>query len=362
MRPAWARAGLALLALLLIAAAVVPITAGDSPITSSVTARPSPSTVSAAASAGATDVDFYRHVVARLRAGESYYDFIVTTQRNSDYPVRPGLAVRLPTLATIQAALGEIGTRLAGAALVAALIASWWWRLGREGMADRRLAGCAFVFLCAALALNPAYLPVHELWAGLLAALALALYRPPPRDGPGSIADWLPAFAILSLGLAIREHILPFVLLLAATALWRRRWTEAAAWAALVIVFVAGLTLHLHMVAGHTLPSDRLSPSWLTFRGLSGVLSPVVLSTALHYLPHWLSGPIIVFAFLGWVGWNSPLGRIGAALFLGYALIFAVAGRPNNFYWGLLLAPGLFLGLAFAPSTAKSLFRAAFAR
>lgn len=356
-RIAWARAGLAGLVLLLIAAAFAPITAEDSPVAYS---APQPTT--APGSMGGTDPDFYRHVVARLRSGENYYDFIVAAQRASDYPVRPGLTVRLPTLAAMQAALGPLGTRLAGLALVAALIAAWWRRLGSEGMGECRLAACAFVFLGAALALNPAYLPVHELWAGLLAALALALYRPVSRGEAGSVRDWLPAFAVLSLALAIREHILAFVLLLAAFAWWRRRLTEATAWTALVVIFIAALALHLHLVAAHTLPSDRLSPSWLTFRGLSGVLSLIVLSTALHYLPHWLSGPVVILAFLGWLGWNNPLGRLGAALFIGYGLFFAVAGRPSNFYWGLLLAPGLLLGLAFAPAAAKSLFRAAFPR
>ncbi|MFT4026215.1 MAG: hypothetical protein QM676_05380 [Novosphingobium sp.] len=346
---------LALLAGLLALAAFVPITADD-PAAGAF----SPPPAAAAASRG-EDVDFYDRVIARLRAGEPYYGFIVPEQRRAGYPVRPGLTVRLPTLAVIQAALGPGGTRLAAGLLLAVLAAAWWRRLGTPPD-QPRLAACIALLAGSALALNPAYLSVHELWAGLLIALALALYRAPGQDRPRRPAEWLPALAVLALALAIREHVLPFVLLLAALAWWRKSLAEAWAWTALAALFALGLALHLQAVSLHVLPSDPASPSWLAFRGLPGILSPVVLSTGLHVLPHWLAGPLVVLAFAGWAGWNTPTGRLGTAVLAGYFLAFAVAGRPANFYWGLLLAPTLFIGLAFAPAAAKALFRAAFPR
>jgi hypothetical protein len=236
-----------------------------------------------------------------------------------------------------------------------------WWRLRSAESGPQRLAACAAIVAGSALALNPEYLPVHELWAGLLIALALALYRPPDAS-PRRLADWLPALLCGALALAIREHSLPFVLLLTASAWWRGSRAEALAWTALVALFVLALVAHLQAVAPQVLAGDLPSPPWLTFRGLAGVVSPVVLSTGLYALPHWLAGPIVVLAFAGWTGWTSPTGRLGAVLFLGYAALFAVAGRASNFYWGMLLTPGLFLGLAFAPQAVKSLFRAALAR
>lgn len=347
-----ARLALALLALLLALAALVPITAED----------PAPGVAAAAATPPATagargaDVDFYARVAARLRGGEAYYDFIVAEQRAANYPVRPGLTVRLPSLALLTAALGPVGIRLAALGLLLAVLAAWWRRLGAQ-----RVTGCAAVFAGAALALNPDYLVVHELWAGLLIALALALYRP-PSGGPRALTDWLPALLAGALALAIREQTLPFVLLLGALAWWRGSRGEALAWTALTALFALVLAAHLSAVAPHVLPGDPPSPSWLTFRGLAGIVSPVVLSTGLHLAPHWLAGPVVVLAFAGWIGWATPTGRLGAVLFLGYAALFAVTGRPSNFYWGMLLAPGLLLGLAFAPAAVKSLFRTAFAR
>ena len=49
--------------------------------------------------------------------------------------------------------------------------------------------------------------------------------------------------AVAALALAIREHALPFVLLLGAMAVWRRDWKEAAAWGALVAVFCGAMAL-----------------------------------------------------------------------------------------------------------------------
>lgn len=348
----WARLGLAVLVLLMGLAALVQITA-EEPTSATATA---PATVGARGS----DVDFYGAVVARLSAGESYYGFIVAEQREAGYPVRPGLTVRLPTLAVIEAALGPLGTRLSAGALLLAVLGAWWVKLSGEP-GPRRLAACAAVLAGSALGLNPEYLLVHELWAGLLISLALALYRP-PSGAPRPLSAWLPALLAAALALAIREHALPFVLLLTALAWWRGSRSEALAWTALIAAFLLALAAHLHAVAPQILPSDPASPSWLAFRGLAGVISPVVLSTGLHLFPHWLTGPLVVLAFAGWAGWASPTGRIGTVLLLGYAVLFAVAGRPNNFYWGMLLSPALFAGLAFAPGAVKWLFRTAFAR
>jgi hypothetical protein len=37
---------------------------------------------------------------------------------------------------------------------------------------------------------------------------------------------------------------------------------------------------------------------------------------------------------LGWAGWRSEAGATATLLFLGYGLLFMIAGRDDNFYWG----------------------------
>ncbi len=347
-----ARLVLALVAVFLVMSALVPITSGPhkSP-------APAPAASSAPAKAAKPqrdeDLALYDRIIARISHGENYYAVATDEQRRGDYPVRPGLAVRLPTLAYLLAWLGTPGQILAALALLAGVLVVWWRRMSEEpgGLAVRNIA-VALVFVGASQGLNRYYYVMHELWSGMLLALAFGLHRP-------TRAKWLGAFVVAALALAIREHCLPFVLLMAAYAFWRRAWKEGAAWACLVLVFLAALALHVHMVEQYTLPGDRFSSSWVALRGLSGWLSLIVLPSTLHYLLHWVAGPIVIAMLLGWAGWKSPAGEFGTLLYLGYGVLFMVVGRANNFYWGAVVAPAMFIGLAFAPRAFLSLVQAA---
>jgi len=307
------------------------------------------------------DLKLYDRAIERIRHGENYYSFIVSEHRRFDYPVRPGVAVRLPTLAYLNAAMGMDGEANAPVAMAAALllmlgvIAAWWGRLGDAGIDPSvRRIGTALVFFGASLGLNRYYFVLHELWAGMLVALSLGLHRPERHK-------WIGAVLAAGLALAIREHVLPYVLLMGAMALYRRDWRESAAWGALVALFAAGLAVHLHLIAAQTLPSDPTGPSWLALRGLGGFLSNVVLSSNLRFLPHEIAGPLTILMIFGFAGWKNSAGVTAALLFTGYALAFAIAGRNDNFYWGAVITPAMALGLAFVPMAAASLIKAAFA-
>lgn len=65
---------------------------------------------------------------------------------------------------------------------------------------------------------------------------------------------------------------------------------------------------------------------------------------------------------LGWCGWRSPAGAFGSLLFLGYGVAFMIGGRADNFYWGAVIAPPMFIGLAFVPKTLAALIARAAAR
>ncbi len=297
------------------------------------------------------DLAFYDRVIERIGHGENYYDFIVEEQRARDYPVRPGLAVRLPTLAWIHASLGEPAMIALAIALLFACIWAWWKRLGEEpGGLRFRLLGTALMAMGGSLGLNRSFFVLHELWAGMLIALAFGLHRP---------GRWGAALFVAALALALRELVLPFVLLMAAMAAWRKDWREATAWIMLVAVFAAIMVWHLSLIAVQEVPSDPVGPDWLVLRGLSGWLGNIVLSSNLRLLPHELASPVVILMALGWAGWKSSAGTTGTFLYLGYGLAFMLAGRANNFYWGAVVAPAMFIGLAFLPMALPSLVRAA---
>ncbi|WP_088308121.1 hypothetical protein [Novosphingobium sp. B 225] len=351
-----ARLLLAALAALLLAAALVPIEAAvQNYAKAGLVEQITGAKVEGAERPRDYDLQLYDFVVERIGQGENYYKAAAEGHRHFLFPLRPGFAVRLPTLAYLQMILGEVGQMAAAVGLMLAVLWAWWRRLGDEGCSPRlRRLGTTLIFFGAALGLNRYYFALHELWAGQLLALSLALHRPGQR--------WLGAFIAAGLALAIREHALPYVLLMGAFALWRGDRKEALAWAALVAAFGGALAWHLHMVAQQVLPSDGLGPPWLVLRGLSGWLSNVVLSSNMRFLPHWLAGPLVMLAILGWAGWKRELGAFATLLFLGYGLVFMIVGRPDNFYWGAMIAPALFAGLIFTPRALGSLWHAGFNR
>ena len=200
--PAWDRFGhwkawparilLAVVAALLVLAALTPLTASMDGTPSDV-----PSLVGDNAPASPEeeerdeDLAFYDRVIERIEGGENYYDFIVPEQRARDYPVNPGLAVRLPTLAYIHAALGEPGMIVLSILLMVATIWAWWKRLGDEpGAARMRRIGAALMFMGASLGLNRYYFVLHELWAGMLVALAFGSIGPGAGAGRSPSPHW----------------------------------------------------------------------------------------------------------------------------------------------------------------------------
>ncbi|MES2494039.1 MAG: hypothetical protein V4579_12275 [Pseudomonadota bacterium] len=349
-----ARILLAAVLAMLVLAALTPITASEGE------ARP-PSLADSPGPARQRDEDLqlYDDVIARLRRGENYYAVVAEEHRRHNYPLHPGFAVRLPTLAVIEALLPPAALIPLSVALLGAVLLAWWRRLGpveqggEPGAAPLRLLAMAGLFFGVSLGTTRYFFVLHELWAGQLLALAFGLHRP-------TQGKWLGAWLAAAAALAFREHALPFVLLLAAFAAWHRRWCEAAAWAGLIALFAAALALHLHVVSGLVHPNDPPSASWLALRGLNGWLSLEVLSSNLRWLPHYLAGPILMAALLGWSGWKTPAGTFATLLYLGYGTAFMIAGRIDNFYWGFMVTPALFTGLAFVPLAAKGLVSAAF--
>jgi hypothetical protein len=332
---------------------VLAAAAWSAPSAPQVPAPTTPSSVSSAAAKPSRDKDLelYERIAGRVRAGESYYAVAIEEQRAGNYPVRPGVAVRLPTLAFLTALLGTRGLLALAGVLGVAVLAAWWRQLAEApGGADRRMIAVMLLLVGSLAGLKLQYIVVHEVWTGLLLALAIALYRP---------RKWFAAWIVVALALAIREHTLPFVLLLAAFAAWRRDWRELGAWLALVLLFAAGLAWHLHEVSRHLLPSDRPSPPWLVLRGLGGWTGNVIESSALQNLPYPLAAPLVLLPLVGWAGWKTRLGAFCTLLFAGYGLLFMIAGRANNFYWALVVTPAWFVGYAFLPMALKSLLASA---
>jgi hypothetical protein len=302
------------------------------------------------------DPDFrlYRTINARVAAGEGYYEVAADEQRSEGYPLRPFITFRLPTLAWINAAIGASGMRLLIWGLMAFTSFAWWKRL--DGVFDdpgRRIVAMLLLVSGLTLHARPELIVLHDLWAGLLVCLSFALHR---ED------RWWPSMIAALAAVLIREITFPFVLLMAASALWRRRGSEVAGWAAMIALFVAAMFFHAQSVAAVVQPGDPGSQGWARFGGWAFFKFAVQESTALRAVPGWLSATLIPLSILGWASWRSHTGAIGFLLISGYALIFMTLGRPENFYWGLAIAPAFLMGLAFLRTALPDLFAAAWTR
>jgi len=305
----------------------------------------------AVARAGQGDQALYTRIIGDVTAGQSYYSAVVAEHRRGHYPLKPAIAVRGPLLATAMAALRNDTFRLLSLRiLVIAVLAAWVWRL-------RALFGwtsftrfATLPLICGVLpALAAGAYPFHEVWAGALIALSLAVHNP---------QRWWPSVVIGFLALVLRELSLVYLVVMGTTALVEGRRREALAWVVAIITFCGIFAVHAHLLATHLNVGDVASPGWVTFGGWPFVLSTAKWNAVLVIAPYWLVCIAVPFMLLGLAGWPGPLGARLALTAFGYTLAFLVAGRPDNSYWGLIVAPLMALGLLMAPGSVMDILRA----
>jgi hypothetical protein len=299
------------------------------------------------------DVQLHRAEVAFARHPATYYAQVMDEQRRHDYPMRPFVAVRPPVLAFFLAWLpgGETGARLVLGALAALTVAVWTVRLvGPLGAPGAGVAGVALATGVVA-AFTPNGFLMHECWAGLLIALSLGLY--PGEASPGRPLRLAAALsAALAAGL-VRELALACLGVMALMALLERRPREALLWLGALGFCLLALLGHALAVIRHTLPGDP-GLSWVRLGGWSFVLAADRWNALLTLKP-WLPAVMVPAALAGVLGWGGPVGRRLIFTLIGYVAGFMIVGRPEDLYWGLMIAPLLPLGWAGAVATGVGL-------
>jgi hypothetical protein len=211
------------------------------------------------------DVDLYRAIADRIRAGGGYYQATGTELRDRGYAARPFFTWRLPLLGSFMGRLPStdaalyISGSLAGVALLVSVVVM----ARSDAMSFAMIAGPLL-----AMGFWPAMLPsaflFHDTWSGVLIALSIGLHGLGWRRS--SLAAGL-------LALFIRELALPFVVIMLAIAWYERRHREALAWA----IGVAAFFIYLAALACTSRVCSRLQ---------TGPTRPGSSSTAGH-LP-WL--------------------------------------------------------------------------
>lgn len=296
------------------------------------------------------DHRLYFLITDRVAQGQPYYEAATATQRAENYPLKPFLTVRLPTLAVFTSIIGlpAMSFLLSVSGMFLAGLIYWRIRAERLGFVPA-LAASVWVLLNAMHLLSQEWALIHESLAGILIGLALIW----PTRGRW----WVPV-ALLGIALSIRELVVPVVLLLALRSALERDWRGLGFALALTALFGLALYWHAHMVELLALPSDPISPGWNAMGGWSTYLQFVHQTTILRFWPQWMAAVAIPLAWLGWLGLGGRLGSTMIVMQMGYAVMFMLFARTSNFYWAMLVAPTLLVGLAFAPRALADLLAA----
>lgn len=312
----------------------VPLPDSQAPVASETRADPPP------ADAQAGDFALYARIAARMTGGEDYYAAALDEHRTHNFPAQPFITVRLPTLAWLNATIGKQGTATLAAALLLANVLAWQRRLRDRASRPERIGAAVFIFLGGYAVFVPGAGLIHEVIAGLLLSLSLALYRPP--------SIW-PALLALGAALAVRELALPLALLWLIFAVAERHGRQALILTVLIALFGLALYLHYLGVVEHRFASDGVSPGWGAMMGPRLFLDALCRLTPLLLLPLWLAQPLALLPLLGWIGSGGRLGLFATLWFTGFALMMALFARGDNFYWVMMVLPAYGAGLAFVP-------------
>ncbi|MEP9357589.1 hypothetical protein [Sphingomonas sp. KR3-1] len=301
-----------------------------------------------------SDVVLYESIVAGVQHGGPYYEVTADALRAGNYPLRPFVTFRLPGLAMTQAHLPRPVILGLLYLLVFSVFAVWAIKL-RAGMTRWPPVAIGLTLLFGGLMafVQPDLWAFHEIWAGLLVALALGIRKP---------GRWIEAVGIALVAMLIRETAALFALVMLATAWFEGQRREAIGWGVALACLAVALGFHAHAVGQVTTAADPASPGWTGLGGYGFFAKAMVLSTALQLFPMALAVLLFTLSLFGWAGWrDQAAGRVFLTL-AAYGVALALFARPDTFYWALMVAPLSLIGLAFVPDALRDLFRQALDR
>lgn len=302
-----------------------------------------------------SDQALYKQIVADMARGGTYYEAAAAGHRAFLYPTSPPQVFRLPTLAWMLTGLHVFALQLA---VLLGLYTAITILFYRELLA-RRLSFAARIVSIAVLTTGLSIVGLkdgvywHEVWAALLMALSLLIYR----------ADrWWPSVLFGLLACLIREIAVAYLVVMAGFSLYERQRAQSLAWIGAIVLVAAGFAVHLHVAAGLHRQGDIVSPSWLGFGGWDFAIATAKWNVLLHALPYPLIALALCLGMIGLAGEDDGRTRRAAMIVAGYVAGFLVIGRPDNYYWGVLYTPLLPIGFLLAPAALADLWRSALAR
>lgn len=300
----------------------------------------------------APDLQLYREVVADVRAGHDYYSVARQKIPSFGFPIHSPLNWRLPTYAWLFALLP--GPRWIQAALVFLSLVGLALAFAAEKQRSGPLGATFVVLLLVGVvrwSLDGEAFYTQEAWAATLILISLSAY----------MLNW-PVVAVVAGGAALlfRELAFPYCVAGLTVALLGRRWKESAGWACGIGLFFAYYAWHFVQVraqlAGLGESGGTDLAQWLRLGGLDFVLLTGRMNGLLFAAPALVLWLYLLASLMGLADRTDPGSRVACLAAVLYLLAFAVIGRQENFYWGLMYAPLLPWGLvAFGQKIARAL-------
>jgi hypothetical protein len=299
------------------------------------------------------DADTFRSIIERVHAGQNYYQVVKEELLNRGYGLRPFFNFRLPSLALFlgKMPLPHIGRWLLISLSLLALL-MWVKTLGKEGGFYIALFAALLLLGTTVSSYTAVAFLFHEMWAGVLIALSIVIHK---------YNRWLSVIFGLT-ALFIRELSLPFAAVMLAMAYKDKNLKESLAWLIGIVAFFIYLAIHAKIVTGFVTDSDPISKTWLQFGGWQFVLSTSKWTLPTFFSPWWIDAILLPLAILGLWGWRADFGTRAFLTMAAYICAFSIAGRSDNYYWGLMYAPLMPLGLIHAPSCLLDLCKSGFSK
>ncbi len=291
------------------------------------------------------DWQLWSGVIDGMRGGEGYYEVTNRLLREHQYVLRPFFVWRLPTLATVSSILGRRAMRAILTGLACVVAWAWIWEFCRQfGGWGVLGAPLALFWIGVAHYVEYAWL-FHDTWVGLLLALSLWLH---------SRNRWA-CMGVAVIALLIREHSALYVLVMLAFTVQQRCRRETLGWLGCLAVFGAYMLFHAYMHAQYVVSGAcrPYSPSagW-----------PLLVLSTEWTLPGylgawWLKAAVIPVALLGAVRSPRLFWVLGT-----YLYVFMFTAGSGNWYWGLIYAPLLAVGLVYSVPVVAQLISCASGR
>lgn len=286
-----------------------------------------------------SDVNAYLDILTLMRGGSGYYRAVHDTLLAHSYGTTSVFNWRTPAWLELLALFPSIAwaqALLMGVALVSLFLA--YGMVRKSGNSFLALAAVLGILPSIALIAGPHGVVLTEVVAGLLILFSIVSY-----GNDRWVAGLLAALAALF----VRELTAPYILICIAFAVYRKNRRELAGWTIGLLAYCVYFEWHRFKIMQQLGPHEISYPDgWMRFGGMRFVLETAHFNGLLDLTPLLITAILLPAALMGLFAWRQ--GLRAATTVAAYLCIFAVAGKPFNFYWGALYTPLLMLGLPWA--------------